>query len=198
MRLIGDIHCEFKHLEALLTRFKGEEVFLLGDVGVGFVNHPFCTSFRPHRVSWIRGNHDNPDLSRKHPDYLGEYGYLPKKKLFYLSGAMSIDKDWRTPGFDWWADEELSYEALDNAQETYLRHKPEIVLTHTCPDSIKNILLGKSAINLQSKTELALQAMWEKHKPSLWVFGHFHKSFNYYESGTQFVCLNILEHMFIK
>jgi hypothetical protein len=41
----------------------------------------------PPEHKFLRGNHDDPKLCGKHPNYLGEYGYLPDDELFFVSGA---------------------------------------------------------------------------------------------------------------
>ncbi|GAG53133.1 unnamed protein product, partial [marine sediment metagenome] len=157
MLLIGDIHGDIRRYAKLVRRYPSS--IQVGDFGVGFVGDPHHVRIRKllemyerdglhkqHR--FLRGNHDNPDLCRKSKLYIGEWGFLPEQSLFYASGAFSIDRVWRSPGFDWWADEELSQEQFDLALEEYKRCKPRFVVTHDCPVSIYQFLCAGGTINI--------------------------------------------------
>ena len=192
MRIIGDVHGEIEQYKALI---KGcSESIQIGDMGCGFVEIP---DIQTGWNRWFRGNHDNPELSRKHPNYLGEWG-TTKNDIFYAAGAYSIDRHLRTAGINWWPDEQLSRDVLEEVKASYLEKKPEIVLTHACPEKIKQMVLlkgfGKFA-NIQTWTETYFQEMFEGHQPKLWVFGHLHIPFDAVVEGTRFVCLDILKTM---
>ena len=60
----------------------------------------------------MAGNHDNYDTIPNYPHYLGDCGFhtLNGTEFFYLRGAYSIDRDSRTIGVDWWAQEEIPIE----------------------------------------------------------------------------------------
>lgn len=134
MIFIGDVHGKTELLtEKLWSReFIGKLAFQLGDMGIGFRGVRLREFPRKHFL-WIRGNHDNPAWCREHPNYAGDFGYLADEQLFYLGGAWSIDKDWRTPGESWWEDEELDYKDLDAAYQLYVKVKPRVVATHEAP-----------------------------------------------------------------
>jgi predicted phosphodiesterase len=184
MIMIGDVHGKIDQYRQLIQNV--DYSIQVGDMGVGFVDVPIMQP--QHR--FLRGNHDNPDLCRQHPNYLGEWGYLPLPKLFYVSGAYSIDRDMRIAGINWWADEELSQEELGKALTEYALVKPEIVISHDCPVSlIQTMLRNIVTYPIGSRTGHTLQAMLDVHRPDAWIFGHHHVNVIQKIKNTEFVCL---------
>ena len=61
------------------------------------------------------------------------------------------------------------------------------------PKRVPAARFNRTKINDPSRTRQAFQAMFEAHQPDLWVFGHWHHSFDGVLDGTRFVCLNELE-----
>jgi len=171
----------------------------VGDMGI-FTDNCFAGLPVMAQHRFIRGNHDNPELCRAHPNYLGDYGYLSAQDIFFLSGGWSIDVDFRTPGIDWWRDEELTTQELQSAIDLYEQSKPRIVVSHECPTAVKAATLRAVAhqnrnswgdkATYHSRTELALQAMFELHQPEVWIYGHYHVRCEIVEQGTRFNCLN--------
>lgn len=168
----------------------------VGDYGYGF--KPLQT-LQSNSVGWrtIRGNHDSPEVAQNDSNYLGDYGYLAEYNLFFLSGAWSIDWQKRTPGVNWWENEELSYGELLEAFNLYKMVQPKIVVTHDCPFTIGQMILdqlGNRAIfgNTASKTRtsLCLQTMFDWWQPTYHVFGHYHEPFRKIVNGTQFIGLD--------
>lgn len=202
---MGDIHGVFGELDKAMRRHKPnakwDRLYQVGDFGLGFPEYtdlstgkPFCgdpESFDP-RIRWIRGNHDNPEQCRKYPGYMGDYGVEKDTGIFYVSGAFSIDRDFRTIGRDWWPDEELSYQDLQKAIDLYIETKPNVVMSHTAPEEItQRLMKGAHKRYSGQRTETALQTMFRYHKPKLWVFGHWHVVWDVNVEGTRFVCLGI-------
>ncbi len=187
MRFIGDIHGDMdKYLELI----KGcENSIQVGDFGAGFVplpdpaNLPLCHKF-------IRGNHDSPYCCRLSSHWIKDGTWDELHKMMFIGGAYSIDQNWRTPMISWWPDEELSYEELSGLISEYDFRKPEVMVTHDCPDSIRQHFFR---IHESTKTSAALQSMFEIHKPKLWIFGHHHRFKNEIIKGTRFICLGIDE-----
>jgi predicted phosphodiesterase len=196
MIFIGDIHGSFNYYQNLVKNVTHTPTIQVGDFGMGF---PGMTD--PPKVDgdhwFIRGNHDSPDVCRKHPNYLGDYGYKPEWGVFYVSGADSIDKHMRIEGVSWWRDEELDYGTfINNVIPLYEETKPRIVVTHTCPMGVRNEVLpawDNGHGHRPSVTERALQAMFDIHQPDLWVFGHWHIYKEFRAMGTRFVCVNSLQ-----
>ena len=151
---------------------------------------------------FIRGNHDNPAACRKQSQWIPDGHY--ESGMMFVGGAISIDKDQRTEGYDWWPDEELSDPELKKLIAVYIERKPRIMVTHDCPEEVASIILtrfpilGTAKLDLPSRTRLAFQEMWSAHPPELWIFGHYHVNFDHILSGgretrTQFICLAELE-----
>lgn len=196
--LIGDAHGKVKTL--YFIQRKTERSIQLGDLGCGFVK----VMEWPEQHKFIRGNHDDPAIARTHPNYLGDFGYLPDEKIFYIGGADSIDKDIRIQGVDWWQDEELSFGDFDKVIELYKEIKPPIVISHECPASANEVLLKSlmgdyflmKGVLKSSRTCQAMQTLLEIHQPNLWVFGHYHidKTFKIGNGvKTKFQCLGELQ-----
>ncbi len=196
---IGDIHGKFNNLEGILQNLKERDIkgqirhiFLLGDIGIGFPYHFFPEVIEPsNKVKFIRGNHDNPIVCAKHKNYLGDYGYLEDLKLFYISGAYSIDKQLRTEGIDWWGTEELNWEDSNNLIRLYEEVKPEIVISHDCPFKVLKHMYSNNLFH--SHTASLLDSLLEIYEPKHWFFAHHHKSKQFKEGKTSFRCLNELE-----
>jgi uncharacterized protein YjeT (DUF2065 family) len=146
---------------------------------------------------FIRGNHDNPGVCRRHTQFIND-GTVENDTMF-IGGGLSIDRPYRTEHFSWWADEELSIDQLVNLTDVYRTARPSIMVTHDCPEQIalalvqKLLLPGVHKLDFPSRTRQAFQSMFELHKPKLWIFGHWHLSFDQVIDGTRFVCLAELE-----
>lgn len=203
---IGDVHGKFDAYKQLIKRHTG--TIQIGDMGVGFRrlvpgdhyegvayarNPPFDLMVKGgHR--FIRGNHDNPAVCKKHKQFIPD-GTVEGDKMF-IGGALSIDREWRTEGFDWWPDEELSIQELNGLLDVYAVTQPRVMVTHECPESVAEAICkarNQAKYDLPSRTRQAFQAMLESHRPEAWVFGHWHFSFDAVIDGTRFVCLNELE-----
>lgn len=206
MILVGDIHGKFNILQNIIEKNKGM-IIQLGDLGIGFPerkinpvffidqNAPYTLDSQSYfeysktRFRFIAGNHDNPEVCKKHKNYLGDYGIF--KDLFYVSGAWSIDQQYRKEGMDWWKDEELSIKQLEDMLDLYEKTKPEIVITHDCPFRILKLLYSQV---ISTRTGQALDAMLDIHIPNFWYFAHHHKSFTYnYMNKCTIQCLNTNE-----
>ena len=184
MRFVGDIHGSFQEYKNLITGI--DSSIQVGDFGLGFQEFPNDLLNLPGKHRFIRGNHDNPNMCKEHPWYLGDYGYYVDG-IFYLSGAFSRDYNDRIIGIDLWENEELSMYDLYDALNLYEKSKPKIMITHDCPTCVKIDILRMSSIN--SKTNQALQTMLEIYSPDLWIFGHYHRRINEVVRGTRFICL---------
>lgn len=197
LRIVGDIHGKLHSFYDLLDH---PNVVQIGDFGMGFgpilaeaVDQRFDRPFR-----FIRGNHDDPTECKKSvhwiPDGTVEDGVM------YIGGALSIDRAYRTEGVSWWSDEELSVTELDNLIDEYEVIRPRIMITHDCPESIAIHVMIPSVNgfpSFPSRTRDAFEAMLSIHQPEMWIFGHWHHSLDWIDSGTgtRFICLNELEHI---
>lgn len=187
--LVGDIHAKTGPFYSLLKKHKFPPSIQLGDFGFSTAHNWHRKHLNPERNKVLWGNHDDPRFLT-HPHSLGDYGFEPTRSLFWVRGADSIDRADRTQGIDWWPQEELTYNALRSAIDLYEDSKPQIVISHDCPQRVRAEFFG---IREASRTSTALDAMLDLHQPDLWVFGHHHRSMNQMVGNTRFVCLKELE-----
>lgn len=201
-RLIGDIHGNWYNYQLLTAPEAGtiERSVQVGDFGIGFHGeywHERVNDFHGanpgHR--FIRGNHDSPEQCRKEM-----LGWIPdgtiENDVMYIGGAWSIDYEFRTPGVDWWRDEELSYQTLNQLIEVYSIVKPRVMITHDAPTLTSYYMFVRKGNSFGPKLHLtrtgeALQAMFEIHQPEFHFFGHWHHTSAMKINGTTFVCLGI-------
>lgn len=193
---IGDIHGHVKRLHEVLDAGSliDEDVLAVGDVGLGFC--PVIDSqFFDRPIPFIRGNHDDPAVCRSVPTFVGDYGMW--RGCFVCGGADSIDKHMRTPGADWWADEQMDPASMEECLEAYLEVKPLVVISHEAPFCLHPRLVevvGNSwGPPRGSATAFLLDEMLRRHRPRLWLFGHWHVSFRQEIAGTVFRGLAELE-----
>ncbi|QIG65988.1 metallophosphatase [Ochrobactrum phage vB_OspM_OC] len=190
IRLIGDIHAEF---DLYMENVKASPypTVQVGDYGIGFRSNPIITLKDSKNHRFIRGNHDDPELCKAQANWIPD-GTI-EDGIMFIGGATSIDKAWRTPGLDWWYDEECSVSDLEYFINLYEKEKPNVMVTHECPESIADIMLaqlGRTKYPDPSRTRQALEVMKQIHQPKLHVFGHWHMDFDQVIDGTRYVCLN--------
>lgn len=148
-----------------------------------------------HRV--VAGNHDNlPELT---PHFLGDFGAssFPLKvgefSFFFIRGARSVDSHRRSRGINWWPEEEqLTDSAAGEALVAYERAAPAIMISHDCPSEIVPLVATTELKLNPSPTNVLLQACFETHRPSMWLFGHHHRNWRQAVKGTEFICLGEL------
>jgi hypothetical protein len=202
MMLIGDIHGDINLYFNIIDNLEDDSI-QLGDFGLGFHPaidkhylkriHNFPETAQHHKI--FRGNHDDPTLFQTLPSNLGDWGMY--KTMFFIAGGYSIDKNLRTPGKDWWPDEELNIQQLSDAVDAYEKEKPTVVISHDCPETIKLTYLqsiGQQNRFGANKTTLAMDTMFEIFAPTYWVYSHYHpnKLWRYtHPRGTEFVCIPI-------
>lgn len=186
MRYIGDVHAKFDEYVKLIDECDAS--IQVGDFGMGFAQPPLLGT--QHR--FIRGNHDNPALCAKHQNWINDATY--ENDRFFVGGARSVDRSHRHIGIDWWPDEEIAYDRFGDIIQFYETVKPKIVVSHDCPMDIARHLF-RATIHDRSRTAVALQNMFEIHRPELWIFGHWHTDRRMTILGTEFICLAELSHV---
>lgn len=199
MYLIGDVHGHFDEYEEIVSRVT-DETIQLGDFGIGFPERRARSGYEFQKVNsltnhvsdiknkFIRGNHDNPEFCRMHPNYLGDFGVY--NGIFFVSGAFSIDRGVEVGGIKWWEDEELSTEQCYAALDLYEKEKPKIVISHECPTSA---LSQMKSHQIKTRTNQFLEALLQVHQPDDWYYGHFHNSYELSIQGTRFHGVNTME-----
>lgn len=205
--LIGDIHGKYQSYREIIKATDADRSIQIGDFGWGFPGDetefmqraikPMVAEMEAGNHRFFRGNHDNTIKCRELDICLPDVHYEEDTDIFTIAGANSIDKEWRTEGFDWWPDEEMSMDELYAAIDLYEKVKPSVVISHEAPEDIVPYMFQWYRQEYPSRTRQALASMLSIHKPSLWVFGHWHSSKRYETEDTQFVCLTELETMVI-
>ncbi len=208
MRLIGDCHGLYDRYKTVIKDAPGGSI-QVGDMGVGFIYptgpregeffpNPPHDSMVKYKARFIRGNHDNPGVCKDQSQWIPD-GTVEGDTMF-IGGAISVDRERRIENYSWWAKEELSIAELNDLTDKYLDIRPRVMITHDCPHEVAEQVLavanrGFGSWNkLESRTCQAFQSMWSAHSPELWVFGHYHYSFDHVLRGTRFICLNELEY----
>lgn len=196
--VISDLHGNYsKHLQYVKMY---EYTVQLGDLGF---NYNYLAGIDPNKHKFIGGNHDNYTVLCRYqppPHYLGDFGTckLGETDFFFIRGAWSIDREYRTETVDWWPEEELTYARLLDAIDLYKEVKPEIVFSHDCPQSMVSyvsdpMMLLDFGHNIDHKTttQMAMQTMLEVHQPRFWYFGHYHRHQQFQVGRTSFYCIGI-------
>lgn len=193
--MIGDIHGNFKRYKQILYKNRNNYTIQIGDFGFSEIwsklKDNTKISAMNHKV--LGGNHDDYDYIQSNiiPHYLGDYGsYLLGSNFlfYYVRGALSIDKNYRIPNISWWEQEELSYSDGFNVIDDYTKMKPKIMITHTLPDIIFD-LIYYNKMYIPSRTGQLLSNLFEIHQPQLWIYGHMHTHKYRYIKGTHFIGL---------
>lgn len=187
--VIGDVHQKIDEYARIIKNIDNNiNSIQVGDFG--FANehewHLKNIDHTKHKINF--GNHDDYTyLDKSHS--LKNWSLSPNG-IMTVRGAHSKDKALRFENIDWWPNEELNYEQMQDVIDLYIANKPKIMITHDCPYEVRQSLFG---INDKSITTNGLQAMFEAHQPELWIFGHHHSSKNEIINGTKFICLSELE-----
>lgn len=150
------------------------------------------------KVYFCAGNHEDwEDLNRKadsynpiHVEVFDNVFYMPRcsilvlpdgRNVLFMGGAASTDKEYRQYRYDWYPEETITQADIYNLPEDI---NIDIVISHTSPSWFKQELFEKSDDWKQSDSYwlekfrdsscLALDVVWERYRPSLWFFGHYH------------------------
>lgn len=213
---VGDTHgmlSPFRHKAEICARNGINTMFVLGDFGlwpgldgVRYLDEVNNIAVENNvRIVALPGNHeDHPQWSKwmsLAPKDARGFAYVrsnlllaPKvhyfkwsnKRFFVLGGAVSIDKSVRTPGVNWWADEEFSQENLESVLK-YSGKKIDFVLSHDCSDftPFRNRLKPDAASRENRKRiDRALAHL----KPDYHLHGHMHTRYdwnNYHSYGLR-------------
>ena len=198
--IVGDVHGKINEYHDIIQAC--DYSICVGDFGFKrewdwFLDNIFDSTKNQH---WINpGNHDyGPNMRYQINGSTGNYSYFDQFDIFTVRGADSIDKHLRTNGIDWFENEELNYSEQLAAYDSYVFHKPKIMITHDCPQSVMLQLFPISWSYGASQTRTMLDHMLLAHQPDIWLFGHHHRSVNHQINNTRFICLNELETYKIK
>jgi len=198
--LVGDIHGDIRSFANLvdLTGIDHERTLVvqLGDWGIGWENaKPSLLGFD---VLVIDGNHENFDLIETGRWNPPNVTHLKRGSVLELGcgfrfgicgGADSIDKEWRTPGFDWFPEETISQSDLDRCLEW---EGVSAVLAHDVFEGNYARTLNMAVFKRNSSSR-ALQVILDSIKPRWWFHGHHHKLLKTsFQDQCEVWCLNTI------
>lgn len=161
--ILGDIHSEWIVLHKIVERsiFSFNDTLIqVGDFGVypttlKTLRAQFPDGF-PCKVLIVDGNHENFDIinqwSKEEPtEFHKNFFYVPRgyvttieNELFgFLGGGESIDKAWRTPGYDWFMEERIQAEDVEKLIQNVKNRKLDVLITHASPEFVNRIHFSK-------------------------------------------------------
>jgi hypothetical protein len=204
LQVIGDVHGKINDLIHIVKSYDGPSL-QIGDLGF---NYEKLAILNPDTFKFFAGNHDNYNSYFSNEYALGNFGpvaYGGGREIFYIRGGLSIDRNLRTAGFDYFYNEELNQQEMQECFDLYCSVKPRIVISHEAPSSVVDQVSQFSdeqikkffKVQVPSKTSIFLQTLIEAHLPEMYIFGHFHATKSFIKDGCEFICLGELESMFI-
>lgn len=185
---------------------KNDYVIILGDFGIPWFSKNSYTyrqelqyikalSDCPWTTLFIDGNHENFDNldSFEKQEFNGgiiskleesvfwlNRGYifnLENKKFFVMGGAISLDKQLRTPGISWWSREIPNYEEYIRGVDSLVsvNYEVDYILSHTPPYQVISECIRKD-IDLLVKDPVCeyFDMLKPKLKYKKWFSGHLH------------------------
>ncbi len=200
----GDVHGNFGILNKFLNKEKPDILLACGDFGYwpNFYNKTYIDNVGQRRtwhaeiknpntrIYWCDGNHEDFDtLEKRETDELWpNVWYMPRGKVMQLpdgrnvmffGGAYSVDKKYRTAGYDWFPQEMITLKDLQNLPDM----KIDIFVTHTAPKcfNVKYQIIGDK---INDPCRDALQVLFDRYRPTQWFFGHLHR----FQRGTYKDC----------
>jgi len=197
----GDLHGDFGQLNRIINIKHPDLVICCGDFGYwpNFQKIKKLTDIKngDTTVLWIDGNHeDHWSLSNRKSDELAPgIIYQPRgstytledgRRILFMGGADSIDKNWRTVGVDWFPEEIIKPKDLENLPNENI----DIFITHTCPNELVLTLMRRYPEKNFEPSNHALSELWKRYKPSLWIFGHWHQYIEGMLENTKWYCLS--------
>ena len=199
---VGDIHGDFTPLVSLIKNNKDAILLQCGDFGW----------WKPLRnrildvdrickennviIHWCEGNHEDHPFIKKNDMVTPNIIHQPRgstitlpdgRVVLFIGGADSIDKKYRTAGYDWFPEDE-------NITINDIRNLPDIdvdvIISHTAPEYFDLMLpktghfAGTDLSTYKDNNCILLNLVFDKYKPKEWYFGHFHK----YDEGEYNNC----------
>lgn len=177
---------EFNNPEKIITA-----LIQVGDWGI---KSQYMNTIKPSiPIYWIDGNHEDYEYIRRinsgtTPVNVSEnIFYVPRgtvleldgRRIAFMGGAASVDKAWRTPGKDWFPDENITLQQirkLDTAKNI------DILVTHVPPQSIirkhfnpLNLLMFGLSVDWVDPNAVAVEDIWKDLGYPQIFCGHMHQ-----------------------
>ena len=112
------------------------------------------------------------------------------KSFLVIGGAMSIDKEVRTPYKDWWELETLTHKEQGNLLDIIEKQKKfDFVLSHTIPTwLIPSIMKSSFDPKFRDPISKFLEHIESQIEFKCWHFGHFHEDIHLNIDGDNYYC----------
>jgi hypothetical protein len=194
---IAEFRRKFKEM------FTRDDILIIaGDFGFIWTDEPngeekFYLKWFDENAPWttifIDGNHENHPRLNAYPvtEYRGakvhqisesvyhvlrgEVLSIDDLKILCLGGADSHDKFWRVENIDWWAEEQITQENIDNALANVEKcgGKVDYVVTHSFPTVIMKRIFPY--MQATPSTDLLDNILYNVEVTRSWITGHYHE-----------------------
>ena len=202
--ITGDTHRGFTRLFRLENK-TDDILIILGDVCINYYLNKEDNNLKEWlnefklKLFCVRGNHEErPEniksyqetemfggkvfIEKEYPYLIfakdGEIYNIEGKSILVIGGAYSVDKNYRLAyGYNWFKDEQLSSEEMDNIYNKVKGKHFDVVLTHTCPykyEPSETFLEGLDQSKVDKTMEHFLDKIEENISYDKWYCGHYH------------------------
>lgn len=188
--LLGDIHGNTHYLDWALeyaVEAGAEMMIQLGDFGFDFSSRflsdlKFVTDKYKIPLMALRGNHDDPSWFKQYyrmnyvsliPD--GTFMTIGKKRVAFLGGAVSIDRDLREENISWWPRERVNPHIVNSW--LYVDEKADVLISHDAPllpDKLPGIILPSDIRRDCEEDRHFVRMAAEILEPDVIYHGHYH------------------------
>lgn len=160
---------------------------------------------------WVDGNHEDHSRTAEFndPENRPMTVHLPRgyrwtwweKRFMALGGAFSVDRFMRTENVGWWAGEELSLADVEYASRDD-GIPVDVVVAHDCPVGVDIPGIGADAATQvrgdwpdhmlygANMHRVKVRDVYDAVRPKLWLHGHYHRCYEKFFQGTQFLGLD--------
>lgn len=198
--VIGDVHGDFNRLKWYLNELEPDLCISTGDWGYWPRYLKFEDSWRTNKIPiyFCEGNHEDYFAleSLETNEVADNIFYMKRgstlklpdgRKALFFGGALSIDRNNRTLGFDYFPQEIITlgnlYSLPDNVEA-------DIIISHTCPNYF-DLEIDKWE---QDPSQVILDQLFDLVRPKKWFFSHWHKHLEGKYKGCEWHLLNMMPH----
>ena len=207
--VIGDVHARFHKIEEIINDKHPDAIIQLGDFGFWPLQTRMIDEYSNIinsgiPIYWCDGNHEDHDRLN---DLVSFYGRVPieivdncfymprgstlilpnKMTALFMGGASSIDKLYRTPGYDWFTSETISNYDLDSLPNKNI----DIIFSHDAPSFFN--LSGLYIDNSCMYNRNMLNIVFNKYNIKQWFFAHYHTRQSGVYGDCQWTCLDRID-----
>jgi hypothetical protein len=183
--IVGDVHAEFGQLNTIIDRKHPDLILAAGDFGywprIKSIKQFDSIITQGTKILWIDGNHEDfwSLKQRTSDEIVPNVIYMPRgstytlpdgRVVLFMGGADSIDKQYRKLGVDWFPEEIITQKDIYDLPDV----KVDILISHTCTNEIKEKLLHLNPLKVNDPSNDALSYIWNRYRPAMHFFGHWH------------------------